>query len=217
MKVYNLNVCITILILKQAPNVLIMRAKILFTLFSISVFSIVSSFAQPVWILSTPSLGTTGAQTIPINYGIDRVGTVYIVVRNLNDATIYTSPEIRSQAIAGPTGTIVNTAVLPITAANVNTVLQNIANVNDINTNHTIYVVASDNLGVLQAIPIKLSAMTKACPQIDLLTGFSQPVTCINKGPVATFQTLIPDPDPNQSGVLKGTEWNNRHIYFNFW
>ena len=42
---------------------------------------------------------------------------------------------------------------------------------------------------------------------INVLTGFTQPVICINKTPVATFDVLILNPNPNVNGILKGTQW----------
>ena len=42
---------------------------------------------------------------------------------------------------------------------------------------------------------------------IGVLTGFTQPVICINQNPVATFEVVILNPDPNVNGILKGTQW----------
>ena len=69
----------------EINNILNMKARRLFSLFSLSVLSILSTLAQPVWVPTTPSIGTTGPLTIPINYGIDRIGTVYIAYLNYNN------------------------------------------------------------------------------------------------------------------------------------
>ncbi len=62
-------------------NILRIKLRKILTFLSISILSIVSTIAQPVWVPTTPSIGTTGIFTIPINYGIDRAGTVYIVIK----------------------------------------------------------------------------------------------------------------------------------------
>ena len=57
------------------------------------------------------------------------VGTVYIIIQNYNDPTIYSSTSMKTVAGIGLSGTRVYTAVIPITVGNINTVLQVIANV----------------------------------------------------------------------------------------
>lgn len=190
----------------EINKVLLMKVRRLFTLFSITFLSVVSALSQPVWVPATPSIGTTGPLTIPVNYGIDRVGTVYIAIQNFTDPTIYTSALIKTVAIAGPSGTRIYTAVLPVTAGNINTVLQVIANVVNANRTHTVYITAEAPAGVfVSANAVRLLATTAPCPQIDILTGFSQPLTCITQGPSATFQVVLLDPPT--SGILKGTQW----------
>ncbi|MBN1227064.1 MAG: hypothetical protein JXA79_08725, partial [Deltaproteobacteria bacterium] len=74
------------------------------------------------------------------------------------------------------------------------------------NTTHTILVVAETSSGQLQATPYVIFPFnTPPCPKIDILTGFSQPVTCITDGATATFQVVLIDPPT--SGILKGTQW----------
>ncbi|MBK7710492.1 MAG: hypothetical protein IPJ37_05800 [Bacteroidales bacterium] len=51
-------------------------------------------------------------------------------------------------------------------------------------------------------------ATTLPCPLINVLTGFTQPLICINQNPVATFEVVILNPNPNVNGILKGTQWN---------
>ncbi len=55
--------------------------------------------SQPVWVPTTPSLGPAGPTTIPINYGIDRAGTVYIIALNYNNPNPQTPATVRGQAI----------------------------------------------------------------------------------------------------------------------
>jgi len=159
----------------------------------------------PSWVAGTPSIGTVGPTTIPVNYGINMTGTVYMICMNYNYLTSQRSAGIKIEAIAGPSGAKVATAVLPVTAGNINIVLQTILNVVNANTYHTVFVVAENSSGTLQASPVRLFTTTLPCPKIDILTGFTQPVTCINIGATATFQTVILD--PATSGILKGTTW----------
>ncbi|MCU0363207.1 MAG: hypothetical protein MUE32_07605 [Bacteroidales bacterium] len=46
-----------------------------------------------------------------------------------------------------------------------------------------------------------------ACPRIDILTGFSQSVICVNKGTTAVFNVVLTSSDPNVTGIQAGTEW----------
>ena len=142
-----------------------------------------------------------------MNYGIDKVGTVYIVIFNFNNPSIYLSTDVKILLIQVPAGPRVATAVIPVNAGNINLVLQTVLNVLNANTTHTIYIVAEGTPGGLQATPIKLFATTKPCPIIGILTGFTQPVICVNQNPVAVFEVVILNPDPTFNGVLKGTQW----------
>ncbi len=75
------------------------------------------------------------------------------------------------------------------------------------NHDYTFYFVAEDAGGNLQATPVRIMKPTLPCPMINVLTGFTQPVICINRTPVATFDVVILNPDPNVNGILKGTQW----------
>ena len=179
----------------------------IFFLFSFSILPIINTIAQPVWVPTTPSVPSTGPLSITANYGIDRIGTIYITVVNYDFIPIPTSAQVKAAAIAGPFGSRVATAVIPVSAGNINLVLNSLLSVINANTIHSVFIVAQDGAGVLQAIPIKLLCTTKPCPMINILTGFTQPVICVNKGAVATFEAVILNPDPNVNGILKGTQW----------
>lgn len=182
-----------------------METRRLLTLFSLTILSLASAFSQPVWVPTTPSIPSTGPLTITANYGIDRVGTVYITVVNFDYSPIPTSAQVKAGALAGPSGGRVATAVLSVTVGNINLVLNKVFDVINANTVHSVFIVAEDGGGVLQASPIKLLCSTLPCPKIDILTGFTQPVTCITQGPTATFQVVLIDPPT--SGIMKGTQW----------
>ena len=141
-----------------------------------------------------------------MNYGIDIVGTVYIGIYNFNITCAITSAQMKAAAIAGPLAGRVATAVIPVNAGNVNNILSSLLNVLNANTLHTIMIVAERIWGIT-GNSHKLNATTKPCPMINLLTGFTQPVICINQNPVATFEVVILNPNPNVNGILKGTQW----------
>jgi gliding motility-associated-like protein len=140
-------------------------------IFSLILLSVTETYAQPVWVKGTPSVALTGPLSITLNYGINVTGTVYVVVYNYNNTTIYPSSTIRTRAQQAPSGTIVATAVLSVSKANINKILQAILSVLDPNQIHTVYIVAADSKGVLQASPVRLNATTLPCPSADAGSG----------------------------------------------
>jgi gliding motility-associated-like protein len=163
------------------------------------------SLAQPTWIAGTPVIYNISPSSVTIDYGINTAGTVYFIVWNYDNTEVLSSPVIKSLALTGPTETIVAAAVRPVTAGTVNTVLQEILGPLQSTTMHTLYIVAESSGGVLQATPIRFSFTTLPCPKIDILTGFSQPISCVNLGATARFQVVLAD--TATSGILKGTQW----------
>ncbi len=73
-------------------------------IFSVLLLSVIETYAQPVWVKGTPSVASTGPLSITMNYGINVTGTVYIVVYNYNNTTIYSSSTIRTRAQQAPSG-----------------------------------------------------------------------------------------------------------------
>ncbi len=61
------------------------RAVKIIAIISLVLLPVYNSYAQPVWVKGTPSVVTTGALSITLNYGTDRIGTVYIIVYNYNN------------------------------------------------------------------------------------------------------------------------------------
>lgn len=127
--------------------------------------------AQPLWVSGTPVVTSTGYLTINMNYGINVEGTVYIIVYNFNNTAILTSSYVRSQAILGSSGTKVATATLSVKKTSINTILQTVINVIDPDHIHTIYIVAANAKNVLQASPVRLTASTQPCPQVNAGSG----------------------------------------------
>src|SRR5450759_5141161 len=96
-------------------NTIKMKARRILTLFSLVLLSLSDVLCvAPSWVAGTPSVATTGPLSITMNYGINQVGTVYIVVFNYNNVVAYSSAQIRTFALAGPSGTIVATAAIPV-------------------------------------------------------------------------------------------------------
>src|SRR5665647_600733 len=174
-------------------------------LISLIFLSLVKVDAQPVWVATTPSVGAPGPVTIPINYGIDRAGTVYIIVLNYNNPSAQPPAIVRSQAITPTLPSIVFHAVLPVAGANINAILQVIASSLAPGTYHTIYLVAADAANVLQVVSIRLNATTPPCPKIQLFNFFGNLGECVNLGAQGMFQVsplgLLP------TGILAGSQW----------
>ena len=145
-------------------------AKI-FAVFSLVILPVSEIYAQPVWVAGTPVVASTGPLSITLNYGLDRVGTVYIIVYNYNNTSVLTSSGVRTRALLSPSGTVVATAVLSVRRADIGKTLQAILDVLAPDQIHTIYIVAADSRGKLQSSPVRLNATTLPCPQADAGPG----------------------------------------------
>ena len=147
------------------------RAVKIIAIISLVLSPVYNTYAQPVWVKGTPSVVTTGALSITLNYGIDRTGTVYIIVYNYNNTSILTSSTVRTRAILGPSGTITATAIRSVKNDDVGKVLQVVLNVTNPGQIHTIYIVSADSKGRLQTSPVRLNATTLPCPEADAGSG----------------------------------------------
>ncbi|MCJ7448576.1 MAG: hypothetical protein MUO72_12880, partial [Bacteroidales bacterium] len=192
-------------ITSEIRKIINMKARRLFVLFSLTILSLGSTLAQPNWVPGTPNVGTVGPTTIPVNYGINQRGTVYIFVLNYNNPNPQTPNTVRSQAINPTAPGIVFNAVLPVSAGQANTILQVVAGSLAVSTYHTIYIVAANASGVLQATSVRLNATTLPCPKIQLFTFFGNLGECVNLGAQGTYQVAPLGVLP--TGVLKGTTW----------
>jgi gliding motility-associated-like protein len=140
-------------------------------IFLLMLLSVTDTYAQPVWVIGTPSVASTGPFSITLNYGINVTGIVYIIVYNYNNTTIYSSSAIRTRAQKPPSGSVVATASISVSKVNIGKILQVVLNVNDPNQIHTVYIVADDSKGVLQASPVRLNATTLPCPKANAGSG----------------------------------------------
>ncbi|HOT16726.1 MAG TPA: hypothetical protein PLB07_03640, partial [Bacteroidales bacterium] len=138
-----------------------------------------------------------------MNYGINMTGTVYIIVFNYNYGGTLTSTGVRNSAIAGPAGSLVATAVIPV--ASINTTLQHIFSGLASSTLHSVYIVAANSSGTLQASPIKMIATTLPCPKIQLFNFFGNLGECVNLGAQGMFQVSPLGVLP--TGILAGSQW----------
>ena len=140
-------------------------------IFSLVLLPVSGTFAQPVWVTGTPSVASTDAWSITVNYGLDREGTVYIIVFNFNNTSVLTSSYVRTRALSSPSGTVVATAVLSVKKGDTGKTLRAVLNVSDPNQIHTIYIVAADSRGRLQSSPVRLNATTLPCPESNAGSG----------------------------------------------
>ncbi len=178
--------------------------NLVFSLLILS-FSSGNTFAQiPTWVSGTPATGTPGPTSLPVDYGINTPGTVYIVVFNYNYGGTLTSTGVRNSAIAGPSGALVATAVIPVTM--INTVLQHTITGLSTSTLHSIYIVAANSSGTLQASPVKLVIATQPCPKIQLFNFFGNTGECVNLGAQGVFQVTPLGSLP--TGILAGSQWS---------
>ncbi len=160
--------------------------------------------AQPNW-FTAPSIVSVGALNVTVRFGIDVPGTVYIIIFNSNVTTTLTSTYVRNAAIAGPSGGMVATAVITVTAGQANMTLQQYFDLVNAARAHSLYIVAADGSGNLMADPVRLSFTTLACPSVKLKTYFGNLGECVNLGAIGYFSA---SPMPlTPTGVLKGTVW----------
>jgi len=113
---------------KNSINIWVLKL-ILFLILGLSIPQV--TFTQPNWVPGTPSVPSTGPLTITTNYGIDRVGTVYIIVYNWKVENVFTGFDVKIRAQAGPDPNAgrVATAIIPISSGDVGQVLQRIFDV----------------------------------------------------------------------------------------
>src|ERR1035437_8633214 len=99
-----------------------MRARRLFTLFSLAILTFTTSFGiVPNWYGGTPTV-IPHVYSEDFKYGIDQPGKVYAAIANYNDVGVYTSAQIKAGTLAGPSGSRISTWVLTIAAGSQNTV-----------------------------------------------------------------------------------------------
>jgi len=174
----------------------------------VTVLSLAFSFgiaqSQPNW-STTPTITSVGALNVTVNFGIDVSGTVYIIVFNSNVTTALTSNYVRNNAISGPSGGLVATAVITVTAGQATMTLSQYFDLFNVSRMHAMYLVAANSSGTLQASPVRLGFTTLACPSMKLTTYFGNLGECVNNGSVGMYS---PSPIPTvPTGVLKGTVW----------
>src|SRR5450759_3393633 len=163
-------------IITEINDIFKVKAKTLFTLFSLAILTFNSSFGVvPNWVAGTPSV-TPHVYTEDFKYGIDQVGKVYAILIDYNYTTpIPTSVDIRNAVLAGPLGGRISVWNIYVPLANrgstftVNAKNQSGGNINLIpGHDYTFYFVAADAGGNLQANPTRIFMKTLPCPPISI-------------------------------------------------
>ena len=146
--------------------------------------------AQPAWVPTIPpgpAVGTVGPLSVELKYGINMTGTVYLIIFNSNVVTVFTSAQVKTWALAGPSGGRVVSIAIPIVAGQENTLLSRVFALLDNNRMHAAYLVAESTAGILQAAPVRLG-FTTGCYKPQLFTYFANVGECVNLGAQATYQ-----------------------------
>ena len=199
-------------LIRKYPDIIRMKARRFLTLFSLIIISSAGSFAQPGWFGGTPTV-VPHVYSEDFKYGITQAGKVYVILMNSNYAGPVTSADVKNFAIAGPLAGRISTWNLTVAAGNINTVFT-VNAINQIggniplvfNSDYTFYFVAETSGGVIQAAPTRIYMKTLACPDIYFLNALQQTIKCVNYGASAIFNISV-DPNPEISGILKGTIW----------
>ncbi len=182
--------------------------KLIKTLAAVVVFMTTTAISAqaPTWVATTPSVGTVGPLSVQLNYGINMTGTVYLIIFNSNVVTAFTSAQVKTWALAGPTGGRVVSIAIPIIAGQQNLILSQIFSLFDVNRQHAAYIVAESSGGTLQAFPVRLPFITLPCPKIQLFNFFGNFGECVNLGAQGTLQVAHLGALP--TGILKGSSWS---------
>ncbi len=194
------------LIASEINNGFPVRARRWFmVLFSLFIIPVVSLVAQPVW-NSVPTV-TPQPISLQLAFNLDRASYVYYFVIP-GDYAIQTGATVKDYAQrALPYGAIVANDRITYASGNYSTqIWGELANLMP-GTQYTIQIVAES-----QTVPNVFTAVSKIvfftlpCPDVYFVNALQQTIKCVNKTATAIFN-MIPDPDPNVSGILKGTTW----------
>jgi len=185
------------------------KVKGFFTAFSLFVLYIEVSFAQPAWQNVQPNVTAFPAR-LELTFDLTINSTVYWVALPYHLAMTYPPATVKTWASQIlPSGTIMQNGIFsfntPGTFQTVTIQGLPITQLVTSNHNYSVILVAESSPGVFSTVYYK-NVTTPPCPKIDILTGFSQPQLCVNRGATARFNVSV-DPDPMVSGILKGTTW----------
>src|SRR5664280_1108523 len=197
----------------EIKKLLNMKARRLFTLFSLAILSLTESFGQaPNWVPGIPT-ATPYAINIVANFGIDVPGTVYGFLLPFDLGATLTGPQVKGYALAPVIIDRIRDIVRVVSGGNVGITLNELLE-NDFlstplnpNTVYSIFLVAESSPGSFSSVQ-KIVVITPACVALNVATSRYAPVECVLKG--ITFLLDIPgvNPNPQISGVYKGTTWN---------
>ena len=200
-------------VIKRSLN---MRAIRIFTLLALVFLTGIQGFSQPVWksllpngTAGNPYVSGTNPTSLNARYGINVTGKVYLIVYNYNNGTALTSAQVKTEALAGVSGSKVFVAVLTVIAGQVNTSIGLGITGLQGSTYHTLYWVAENAVPTLQPTPVRITATTKPCPAINIAFAWSTPDQCVNKGSTLTLTYFPGDAthNPDVDGLYIGTQF----------
>ena len=192
-------------IISRIINLCNVKIKRVITLFLFVFTTLLGAFSQPVW-NSGPTV-TPNPISFDLDFNLDRASNVYYFVMP-GDYSPVTPTSVRSYANQPlPYGAVVANGQINYTSGDYSTVIYGELSNLSAGTQYTIQLVAED-----QAVPgsftvvSKITFYTAPCPEVYFDNGLQQFGNCVNLGASKRFN-MYPDPDPNISGILKGTEW----------
>src|ERR1035437_176091 len=184
------------------------KARRLLILFLLSILSIGSTLAQPVW-NSGPTV-TPFPMRLELSFNIDRASNVYYFVL----PEIYNSPisqgDVLSYAtLVLPVWEIIDNGVISYTGGLVGTNYTRIITgfTTPIVPNHdyTVYVMAREISNGQMTLVSRSAFRTPLCPALDIAFGYTQPQQCVNKGAMLQLNFFPGDPNPDLTGIYPGT------------
>ena len=158
-------------------------------LVSIALLTLAEAHSQPNWVATTPSAGVAGPTTIPLNYGIDRAGTVYIIILNYNNPSAQSPATVRNQALNPTAPGIVFNIALPVAGLDINAKFFRSLQV----LWHQVLIIQYISWQLMRRMffrqsSVRLNATTLPCPKIQVFNFFGNLGECVNLGAQGMFQ-----------------------------
>jgi hypothetical protein len=123
------------------------------------------------------------------------------------DATI-TPDFVKTEALAGTSGSKVFTAVLTVLPGQINTSIGLSISGLAGSTYHTQFWVAENTTPTIQAAAVRSNGTTKPCPAINLAFGYVSPNECVNQGSTLELSLIPVGATPDAHGIYDGTNYH---------
>ena len=196
--------------IRMLKNIHNMKAPKFFAIVSLLILTTGSAFGQvPVWTATYPSLSNISALNAVLNVNLTNLPgdvTVYFTVYSILAGD--TPAGVKAASGNLPSGAFRGGGSFTYTTGNSGTTIsQFFENLFPSKPTNTILITVEYAPNVF--LPVKTIVFaTPACANLNVATSRFEPVECVNKG--VTFTLSIPgvDPDPQISGVYKGTTWD---------